>query len=149
MYTLCIYKYMYDICYVYTSIFIYICIYTWYIPTIYMVYHCYIHGISLLFAILLRILTTSRSSYIDMKPIAYPPRNSRSSGHLCTLKIQGLIPFIYNSIMISQGHIRYTMMFMVYTSTLHQYTWFMALYTWFIALYTMFSSKKTNLQNYV
>ena len=32
-----------------------------------------------------------------------------------TLKIQGLIPFIYNSIMISLGHIQYTMMFMVYT----------------------------------
>ena len=51
--------------------------YSIYIQSMYSDIPCISSG----FEILLRILTASRSSYIDMKPIAFPPRNSRSSGH--------------------------------------------------------------------
>ena len=86
---------------------------------------------------------------------------------VCILKIQGLRPFMYNSITLSQGHIRYTMMFMVYTIyisvhciNIHYtllyihgwllyiqcfplYTMFIYLYTMFIALYTWFMALYT------
>ena len=46
----------------------------------------------------------------------------------CILKIQGLRPFMYNSITLSQGHIRYTMMFMVYTMMFMVYTMYIYIY---------------------
>ena len=47
----------------------------------------YIIGIWSVYAVLLRILTTWSEMYIDITRIAYPPRNSRSSGHRCTLNV--------------------------------------------------------------
>ena len=138
--------------------------YTDHIPTIYIVYGCYIHGTWLLYAILLRILTTSREIYIDITRIANPPRNSRSPGHRCTLnehwKFRDLyhsytiaswsakdtfnipwclwyIPCIYNVyIHISLGHIQYTMMFMVYT----MYTWKSQYISVYTSIYIVYCS---------
>ena len=102
------------------------------IPTIYIVYGCSIHGIWLLFAILLRILTTSRSSYIDMKPIAYPPRNSRSSGHRCTLNVYWKFSDLYHSYTIASWSAKDTF-------NILWCSWYVPWTSWYIDVYTCIS----------
>ena len=55
----------------------------------------------MLFAILLRILTTWSEMYIDITPLAYIPRNSRSSGHRCTLNEHWEFSDLYHSYTIA------------------------------------------------
>ena len=102
------------------------------IVTLYISYHCYIHGISMLFAILLRILITSRSIYIDITPIAYLQRNSRSSGHHCTLNEYWKFRDLYHSYTIASWSAKDTF-------NILWCSWYIPWISWYIDVYTCIS----------
>ena len=103
-----------------------------------MEYDCYIHGIWVLFAILLRILTTSSERYIDITRIAYPPSNSRSSGHHCTLNVYWKFRDLDHSCTIASRSTKDTFNILWCSWYIPCISWYIDVYTCIYMVYTMY-----------